>query len=128
MNWKVFQSVLALAIVVGVPGLSMGGPPSGVEIAHAEPIPKGQIAGEYLQAWLVAYEDFLDIKDLSEQEKELGHYLFHFSQDELYWYISFTPVLPEGKEPRLGQPEFGASVIYWIEKEEVKLAQRLFWD
>ena len=128
MNWKIFRNVLALMIAVGVPCSSLGAPPSPVEIVHAEPISKGKIAGEYLQAWLVAYEDFWRIEGLSEDEKRLEHYFMHFSQDERYWYFSFTAILPEGQEPRLGQPEFGTDVIYWVAKENVQIAQRFFGE
>ncbi len=95
---------------------------------RAEPIASGKIPGEYLQAWLVAYEDFRRIKGLSNAEKRLEHYFIYFSQDGRYWFFSFTALLPEGKDPRLGQPEFGTDVSYWVEKETLHIVRRQFGE
>ena len=90
--------------------------------------PEAIISGDEMQSWVICYQDFLSIEDLSDEQKDLEHYEMYFYDDEEYWVIYFVPkLLPdERKWRRLKRMTFGRGTTYWVNKETMRIVKRLF--
>ena len=89
--------------------------------------PEIVISSEEMQAWVICYQDFLTIDDLSAEQKGLEHYDLDFYDDDEYWIIYFVPkLLDEKKHPRINRMTFGRGTSYWVHKDTMQIVKRLF--
>lgn len=90
------------------------------------------IPARYMQVWQVAYEDFRQISDLTQEQKNLQHYKLGFTENETQYIVVLLGLaLPYVDEQ--GQPDgivnavFGRSTKYWIDKKSNEIVKRLFY-
>lgn len=86
----------------------------------------------YMQAWQVAYEDFRQISDLTEEQKDLKHYKLGFTEnDTQYIVVLLGLALPyideQGKPNGIVSAVYGRSTKYWIDKKSNEIVKRLFY-
>lgn len=86
------------------------------------------ISGEYLKAFLVAYNDFRKIPDLTSIKKNLLHYRLIFSEDKGIYLIYFIPKIKPDEFDRSvrlgGETSQGRSILYEIRKRDFKISKR----
>ncbi|HEC13386.1 MAG TPA: hypothetical protein ENI80_09100 [Acidiferrobacteraceae bacterium] len=89
------------------------------------------VPGPYLQAWPVAYKDFLGIEELNDSQKQLKHYRIGFTEDANHYIIHFgglmLPHIVDGKPTGVMGVTYGLSMKYWIDKKSLKVKKRLFY-
>ena len=85
----------------------------------------------YLPAWQACYEDFLQIPELTEEQRDLRHYKVGFTENERTYIILLQglqlPYVDEnGQRKGVVGAVFGRSVKYWVDKRTLRIVQRLF--
>lgn len=90
------------------------------------------VEGVYLKAFLVAYADFMQIKDLPQSKKVIQNYNLGFSEDKGNYYVYFHP--KESEERKKDGPlvidsenEFGEDMRYTIGKKDFTVKQRGYY-
>ena len=87
------------------------------------------VPDEFMQAWIVCYDDFQSISDLPDEQKDLRHYDIEFSQDEKHWIIVFVGKLLEPDEARRrNRIIFGRETKYWVDKRTNRIVKRMFFS
>ena len=86
----------------------------------------------YMQAWQAAYEDFRQIPDLTQEQKDLKHYKLGFTENDTQYIIVLLglalPYIDEqGKPNGIVNAVFGRSTKYWIDKKSNEIVKRLFY-
>lgn len=86
----------------------------------------------YMQAWQIAYEDFQQISDLTQEQKNLRHYKVGFTENDAQYIIVLLGLaLPyidkQGKPDGIVNAVFGRSTKYWIDKDSKQIVKRLFY-
>ncbi len=88
------------------------------------------VPGPYLAAWQVCYEDFRNLPDLTEEQKELKHYKIGFTESQTHFIVLFQglllPQLIDGKPEGTIRATFGLSTKYRVEKSTLTISERLF--
>lgn len=88
------------------------------------------IPGPYLAAWAVAYADFKAIAEMTDAQKALHHYKIGFTENEKEFIVYFgallLPNIIDGKPQGVIRSTFGLPTKYWIDKQSLKINQRLF--
>lgn len=88
------------------------------------------IPGPYLEAWSVAYRDFLDIPEMTDEQKRLKHYKIGFTQSDTQFIVLYQglllPMLDNGEVVGTMRATYGISTKYWIDKETLEIDKRLF--
>lgn len=88
------------------------------------------IFGPYLQAWMASYEDFKQITEMTDEQKELKHYKVGFTESDTDYIVLIMglllPEIVEGQPVGLTRSTFGLSTKYWIDKKTLKISKRLF--
>ena len=91
---------------------------------------QNMIPGPYLRAWQACYEDFKKISDLTDEQKELKHYKFGFTQNESHIIVLFQglllPEIVDGEPVGTIRSVFGLSTKYWVDKATFEVSKRLF--
>lgn len=91
---------------------------------------RSMISGTYLEAWLVCYEDFKKMTELTDEQKELKHYKIGFTQNETHFIVLFQglllPEIVDGKPVGTIRSTFGLSTKYWVDKGTFEISERLF--
>ncbi|MGA8258854.1 MAG: hypothetical protein WB783_01430 [Arenicellales bacterium] len=86
--------------------------------------------GPYLEAWSVSYRDFLQIPEMTEQQKQLKHYKIGFTENDTQYIILYQglllPMLENGKVVGVMRATYGLTTKYWIDKKTLKIDKRLF--
>ena len=87
------------------------------------------VKGTKLKAFIVAYEDFMQIKSLGKNKKKIENYNIGFNEDKESYYIFFRPKeSAKGKSGKVrvigGQNEFGKHMRYTILKSNFAIKQR----
>ena len=90
------------------------------------------IPAAYMLAWHAAYEDFRQISDLTEEQKDLTHYKIGFTEnDSQYIVVLLGLMLPyideQGNPNGITSAVFGRSTKYWIDKRSNEIVKRLFY-
>ena len=90
--------------------------------------PEIEISSEEMQAWVISYQDFLSIDDLSAEQKNLEHYDIEFYDDDEHWIVYFAAklLLDEKEQRRLKSMTFGRGTVYWVHKDTMQIVKRLF--
>lgn len=86
--------------------------------------------GPYLDAWSVSYRDFLNIDEMSEEQKQLRHYKIGFTENDTQYIVLYQglllPMLKNGEVVGTMRATFGLSTKYWINKQSLEIEKRLF--
>lgn len=90
--------------------------------------PEVEISSEEMQAWVISYQDFLSIDDLSAEQKSLEHYDIEFYDDDEHWIVYFAAklLLDERERRRHNSMTFGRGTAYWVHKDSMQIVRRLF--
>jgi hypothetical protein len=86
------------------------------------------IDGEYLRAFIVAYEDFKEDNSIPFDKKRIENYNIKFKQDTGSFYILFLAkrTLQE-KGSKGGSSSLGQDVEYSVTKDEYKIKRKQFF-
>ena len=103
-------------------------PPSSPTYSLMNRKPEIEISSEEMQAWVISYQDFLSIDDLSAEQKNLEHYDIKFYDDDEHWIVYFAAklLLDEKEQRRLKSMTFGRGTVYWVHKDTMQIVKRLF--
>lgn len=90
------------------------------------------MSAAYLQARQIAYDDFLNIPDLTEAQKDLKHYKVGFTEsDDQYIVVILGLALPyiddQGQVDGIVNAVYGRSMKYWIDKKTRQISKRVFF-
>jgi len=88
------------------------------------------IPAVYIPAWNSAYKTFLELSELSTEQKKLIHYKIGFAEQDDQIVILFAPLfLPyfDAKEPQgISTGVFGQSLKFWIDKKTLTVSKHIF--
>jgi len=88
------------------------------------------IPGPWLQAWSVTYRDFLDIEEMSGDQKKLMHYKVGFTENETQYIVLYQglllPMLEDGQPAGVMRATYGLTTKYWVNKKTLEIDKRLF--
>lgn len=88
------------------------------------------IPARYLQAWTSAWQDFQQLTELSDAQKQLMHYKIEFSEEDQQIVVLFAallmPYVENGKASGISTATFGQSTRYWIDRKTLEITKRLF--
>lgn len=86
-----------------------------------------KVSGEYMKAFLVAYDAFKEDAEIPDEKKRMENYNIEFSQEGKYYSVFFyAKRKPSERDLKGGQSELGRDVTYTISKENYKLLARVF--
>ena len=86
------------------------------------------VDGTYLAAWNVCYKEFIQIEDLTEDEKELKHYSIEFSEDRDSYIIYLIPnLLSDNQIKKMNRIAIGRETKYWVDKATLRIRKRSFF-
>lgn len=86
------------------------------------------VPGVYLEAWEICFSDFVNIEDLSTEEKKLEHYDVQFAEDNINYIITFVPkLLSEAEAKKTKLMVIGRETRYWVDKTKLRVIKRLFY-
>ncbi len=89
------------------------------------------VSGAYLPAWAVAYADFSQRDDLSNEQKKLVHYKIGMTETESDFLIVFRALLlpqVEGGKPKgVLRTTLGQSMRYLVSKDELVVREVKFY-
>lgn len=84
----------------------------------------------HVQAWTVAYEKFISLKELTDQQKQLHHYKIGFAEQGQYYIVLFLalrlPYFDNGKANGVSTGSYGMSVKMWVDKQSLSVSKQLF--
>ena len=91
---------------------------------------QNMIPGPYLKAWQACYEDFKEIPELTEEQKDLKHYKIGFTKNDSHIIVLFQglllPEIVDGQAVGTIRSVFGLSTKYWVDKATFEISKRLF--
>lgn len=91
---------------------------------------RGLTPGSFLDAWSVSYRDFLDIPEMTADQKKLKHYKIGFTQNDTQYIILYQglllPMLEGGEVTGTMRATYGITTKYWIDKNTLTIVDRLF--
>lgn len=91
---------------------------------------RGLVPGPYLAAWQASYRDFLEIPEMTAEQKRLKHYKIGFTESDTQFIILYQglllPRLENGKVVGTMRATYGISTKYWIDKTTLDIDKRLF--
>lgn len=96
-------------------------------LAIGKDFQKIEIDGCYMEAFVVAMNDFLKIKDLTQEQKKLRYYTIRFSENNESYLIKFVGKIMSQKDiDKYNRITFGRGVQYTIMKNNLVITKRLF--
>lgn len=91
---------------------------------------RGLVPGPYLAAWQASYRDFLEIPEMTDEQKRLKHYKIGFIENDTQFIILYQglllPMLENGEVVGTMRATYGISTKYWIDKNTLEIDKRLF--
>lgn len=88
----------------------------------------GKLNGEYMRAFLVAYEAFKTDSLIPEEKRRIENYNIEFRQSRnVYFVLFFAKRKASERELEGGESELGKDVMYTIGKEDYKIIARQFY-
>lgn len=88
------------------------------------------IPASYLVVWPSAYQAFLALPELTEQQKKLMHYKIGFAEDGKDYVVFFSPLrmpyIEAGKPLGISNISYGKAVKIWINKSSLLVTKHLF--
>ncbi len=89
------------------------------------------VPGAYLPAWAVAYADFSQRADLTDEQKKLAHYKIGLTETESDYVVVFRalllPGLEEGKPKGVLRTTLGQSMRYLVSKDGLVVREAKFY-
>jgi len=86
------------------------------------------ISGDFLRAFIVAYDAFKKDPDIPNTKKAIENYRVEFRQDTEFYYLTFTGSRKPGNEPRVGgESKLSKSALYKISKRGFRIVTRKFY-
>lgn len=86
------------------------------------------VSGEYMKAFLVAYEAFKTDPLIPEEKRRIENYGIEFRQrGDVYFVLFFAKRKPSERELDGGESELGKDVMYVIGKKDYKITTRQFY-
>ena len=86
------------------------------------------IPGEFSKAWNVSYENFKEIEDLSNEEKDLLNYDIRIREEASEIIIKYIPrLLTDSMAKKLNRMVLGREVEYWISKKDFTIVKTIFY-
>ena len=97
---------------------------------YSQEAQKSLVPAVYLPAWTIAYTAFLQLPNLSAEQKELTHYKIGFAEQDDQIVILFAPLfLPyfDAKEPKgISRGTYGQSLKFWVDKKSLIVTKHIF--
>lgn len=88
------------------------------------------VPGPYLEAWSISYRDFLEIAEMTSEQKRLKHYKIGFAENDTHYIVLYQglllPMLENGEVTGTMRATYGISTKYWIDRTTLKIDERLF--
>lgn len=88
------------------------------------------VPGPYLAAWAASYRDFVQIPEMTAEQKRLRHYKIGFAENETQYIVLFQglllPMLENGEVVGTMRATYGISTKYWIDRQSLEIDKRLF--
>ena len=85
---------------------------------------------EWVPGPYLAYRDFLEIPEMTAEQKRLKHYKLGFSENDAQFIVVYQglllPLLEGGKVVGTMRATYGISTKYWINKKTLTIDRRLF--
>jgi len=89
---------------------------------------EGKVSGEYMKAFLVAYEAFKTDPLIPEEKRRIENYSIEFRQrGDVYFIHFFAKRKPSERELEGGESELGKDVMFVIKKQDYKIAAKQFY-
>lgn len=86
--------------------------------------------GPWLEAWSVTYRDFLDIEEMTRDQKNLMHYKIGLTENDTQYIVLYQglllPMLTDGEPDGVMRVTYGLTTKYWVNKETLEIDKRLF--
>lgn len=86
--------------------------------------------GPWMEAWSVTYRDFLDIEEMSSDQKNLMHYKIGFTENDTQYIVLYQglllPMLKDGEPDGVMRVTYGLTTKYWVDKQTLEIDKRLF--
>jgi len=87
-----------------------------------------KISGEYMKAFLAAYEAFMADPLIPDGKRGIENYSVEFRQrGDLYYILFFAKRKPSERELSGGESELGKDVIFTIRKTDYQIVERFFF-
>ncbi len=87
-----------------------------------------KVSGEYMKAFLVAYEAFKTDPLIPEEKRRIENYSIEFRQrGDAYFILFLAKRKPSERELEGGESELGKDVMYVIKKQDYKIAAKQFY-
>lgn len=88
------------------------------------------VPGPYLAAWEASYRDFLELPEMTAEQKRLRHYKIGFAENETQFIVLYQglllPMLEDGEVVGTMRATYGISTKYWIDRDSLEIDKRLF--
>jgi hypothetical protein len=99
-----------------------------IEKINTKDLYEKSLSGEYLYAFTVSFENFLQIDDLGQSQKDLKNYKIFIDEFENYYVITYLPILLSDEQAKKYKAiTLGREIRYWINKKDNKIEKRLFY-
>ena len=83
------------------------------------------VAGDFMQAYLSAYQAFMEQKEITPERKDIKNYLIKFSRESDYYEVKFLPKYAKGEVPRFGgATSLGKTASYKIDAKTFQVIER----
>lgn len=86
--------------------------------------------GLWMQAFSVTYQDFLEIEEMTADQKALVHYKFGFSETQTQFIVLYQglllPLLEGGVPVGVMHATYGITTQYWVDKASMEIDKRRF--
>ncbi len=87
-----------------------------------------QVQGDYMKAFLVAYEAFRYDTEIPPQKRNIENYILRFSDDKNNYFVVFVAKRkPEERDLAGGESKLGKDVRYTVTKSDFRMVSRLFF-
>lgn len=86
------------------------------------------LQGEFLRAYAIAYKDFIEQKDITDEDKILKNYTIGFINTKDAYVIHFRPNLLNSKDAKKYNSMYAGKIVkYWVFKNKFTIKDRLFY-
>ena len=98
--------------------------------AAAPPEARVQVVvdGALMKAFGVAFADFVQIRDIAADKKDLTRYTIIFDRNATQLMVAFVPKFPHGWSGIGGETPYGREVTYSINANSYAIMQRQFGE
>ena len=122
------KNLAAIAVVFSLWAMASTGPSAPAQ-QEASAKASLRVTGKFLKAFLVAYQDFMKIENISRSKKNIENYSIGFNDDKINYYVFLTPIESGRSKSDVvgGGNEFGKQMRYTIRKSDYAIRQRAYY-